>query len=204
MRNKTKNQRFYRKPRTTQERRVNHKRNKWCRKRRNGNNLTDSYDDRCSCVQKTWKVKRRQQYRECGRGQQHTVFLPNDTGGASWRFWVNTWNLEEWFNNHDIPCRVEKVQEIEVRVQTHQRVYKCTGWEPYTYVRRTRTTDGAKKSETLYETKTSWRGVYSWVKVRLAKPRETYWSKLTGYRVTWWSDKDIGIDYVIQQHVISH
>lgn len=201
MRNKTKNQRFYRRPRTTQERRVNGKRSKWARGRRNQANLTNTWDDRCSCVQNTWKVKRRQQYREHGRGQQHTIFLPNG-GGPSWRFWVNTWELEEWFNDHDIPFRLEKVHEFETRVETHQRVYKSIGWEPYTYVQEIRPRkNGAKKTLTRYETKTSWRSVYGWVTVKLARPRETRWATLKGYRLTWWSNKDIGIDYILQGHV---
>jgi hypothetical protein len=199
MRNKTKNQRFYRRPRTTQERRANGKRSKWGRARRNQANLVDWHDDRCACVQKTWKVKRRHQYRDRARGQQHTIFLPH-CGGASWRFWVNTWELAEWFDNHDIPYRLEKVEKIEKRIETHQRVYKRTGWRPYTTVQAVRPrNNGAKKTQTQYVTRTSWEGVYNWVRVKLAKPRIARWSTLVGYNLTWWSDKDIGIDHIIEQ-----
>jgi len=194
-----KNYGWHRAPRTTQERRVNGKRSKWGRAKRNQVNLVNHWDDKCPTYQKTWKVKRNHQYRN--RGQQHTTFLPND-GSKSWRFWVNIWDLEEYFDDHNIPCRIEKVEKIERRVQTHQKVWRCVGYEPYTYQRIVRPRkNGAKKTLTRYETHTSWRGVYDWVTIKLERPRETRWSTLLGYRVTWWSDKDIGIDYILQRHV---
>ena len=205
MRNKTKNQKFYRRPRTTQERRVNGKRSKWCRGKRRAGHLPDTYDDPQACIQKTWKVKRRHQYRECGRGQQHKIFLPSK-GGPRYRFWVNIWELEEYLNNHEIPFRVEKVEKVDVREDTHQRVYKCTGWEPYTvtYNNRPWPRMGNKKVKTIVCTETRWRGIYSWVWVKLAQPRVGRWYTLVGYNITWWSDKDIGIDRILQGHVSSY
>jgi len=201
MRDKTKHPTYRREPRTTQERRANGKRSEWGRGRRNQSNLVDAYSDRPVTIQKTWKVKRRHQYRERSRGQQHTIFLPNGSG-PSWRFWINIWELEQWFNNHDIPCCVEKVEKIETRIETHRREYRAIGWESYTYVRPVRPRKkGAKKTLTRYETKTSWRNVCGWVKIKLPKPRVSHWSTLIGYNVTWWSGKDIGIERVLQRSV---
>lgn len=191
---------WHRAPRTTQERRTNGKRSKWGRAKRNSRNLVNAWDDHGYCHQKTWKVKRLHQYRD-NRGEEHTLFLPND-GSKSWCFWVNTWELEQWFDEHDIPCRIEKVEKIERRTQTHQRVHTLVGYEPYTYVRRIRPRkNGAKKVITRYETVTGWRPVYGWKTKKLEKPRETRWSTLLGYRLTWWSDKNIGIDHVLNAHV---
>ena len=191
MRNKVKHQRLRRRPRTTQERRAS---GEWGRPRRNPNNLIDMWDDKCSCIQKTWKVKRLHQYRELGRGQQHVIFVPEDRG----RFYMHTWDLEDWFDNHDISHCIKMVWSSEVIVTTHEQVYKMVGWEPYTYLKTVRPRGvGAKKTETIYEVHTSWRGVYKWVDVKLARPRERRWSKLIGYTLTWWSNKDIGIDRVL-------
>jgi len=203
MRNKTKNQTFYRHPRTTQERRANGKRSKWGRARRSQANLVDTYDDLCACVQKTWKVKRRHQYHEGGRGQQHIIFLP-DRDCPNWRFWVDTWKLKEWFNNHDIPFHLEEVTETRVRVRTHQRVRKVIGWEPYTRTWANRPYDsGAKKIKTHHVSEIEWRAVYGWVTVKLAKPRIRRWSKRMGYNATWWSDKDIGVDHILSRCVVA-
>jgi hypothetical protein len=197
-----KNYGWYRAPRTTQERRENGKRSKWGRAKRNSRNLVNSWDDARFTHQKTWKVKRRHQYRE--RGKEHTVFLPND-GAKSWGFWVNTWELEEYLNDKGIPFRLEKVEQCECRTQSTQRVYRCVGHEPYTYVRAIRPRkNGAKKVETRYETVTSYRSTYDWVTVKLAKPRTTRWSTLLGYRLTWWSDKDVGMERIIQRFINNH
>jgi hypothetical protein len=195
-------QRFHeRRPRTTQERRENGKRNKWGRARRSQSNLPNAWDDKPITVQDTWKGKRRKQYREGGRGQQHEIFLPNDDSQKRWwGFWVNTWQLEQWFEDHDIPYRIEKVQRIErSEVKTHTRVYVVTGVERCVYMRKVRPKHG--KAETTYETYYAWKNVYGWVTRKLRKPRRTTWSALVGYKVIWWSDKDIGIEYALQSNI---
>jgi hypothetical protein len=203
MKNKAKHAKYYRRPRTTQERRANTKRSKWARGRRRMGNLINTYDDPQVCIQKTWKVKRRHQHRENARGKKHTLFLANEGGSSCrWLFWIKMWDLEEYLKNHDIPCHVRKIEQIEVRVQTHHERYVITGWEPYTKVCAVRPKkNGARKTETQYVTETGWRTVYGWRKVKLKEPREWRTSTLIGYEVTWWSDKDIGMDYILQQHV---
>jgi hypothetical protein len=57
--------RYYRHPRTTQERRVNQGRSKtWCRAKRRGHRLPQAYDDIHVHRSKSWKDRGlRQQYR---------------------------------------------------------------------------------------------------------------------------------------------
>ena len=199
MKDKTKYAKYYRRPRTTQERRANPQRGKWARGRRRMGNLIDTYDDPQVCIQKTWKVKRRSQHRETVRGKKHTIFLAHD-GARTWLFWIRIWDLEEHMNNHDIPCHVRKVEKIEVRVQTHTERYCITGWEPYTIVRTVRPKkNGARKTKTEYVIETHWRNVYGWRKVKLEEPRKWRTHTLLGYEVTWWSDKDIGMEYILKR-----
>jgi len=119
MRDKTKYQRYYRRPRTRQEKRANCKYNdKWCRDKRKSANLPDLWNEWPCCCQQTWKVKRKKQYRVGGRGKKNTLFLPRyDLSG--WRLWVNTWQLEDYFRNHDIPYRLETVERRESRDSKH-------------------------------------------------------------------------------------
>lgn len=199
MRNKTKHQRDYRRPRTTQERRANHKRNQFCRGKRRACHLADAWDDYTTTIQKTWKVKRRHQYHIDGRGQEHKVFLSKNDNAPNWMFWLNTWQLEEYFSRCGVPFRIEKIEKIEIRVKTHQRDYRVVKWEPYTYVRVVRPyKNGAKKTKTQYVTKNHYHYIYKWVNVKLAKPRVIHWTTLVGYKIIWWSDKDIGINYILK------
>jgi hypothetical protein len=126
-----KNYKFYRKPHTTQERRENGRKNKWGRAKRNKENLVTAYDDKYPTNQKSWKVRRHKQYRE-NRGRQNSIFLPKDKNF----FWGNMYRLENWFDEHDIPFRIERVFEKQ---------------------------------------------------------------QVIGYYLIWWSDKDIGIDYLLKE-----
>lgn len=194
-----KNYGWHRLPRTTQERRVTGKRNKWGRARRNARNLPDSYDDRPTCVQKTWKVKRKKQYHENGRGQEHKIFLPED-GSPRWMFWVNTWELEEWFVEHDIPHCLRKIEHIEVHTQHYREKYVCVGYREVPYLRRERPRkNGARKTETKFVESTRWESIYEWRRVKLAKPRTYRTAKLLGYELTWWSNRNIGINQLLQR-----
>ena len=45
--------------------------------------------------------------------------------------------------------------------------------------------------------------IYGYVNTKLAQPYESRWTTLLGYNVTWWSDKDIGMEFILQ-HVVSN
>lgn len=192
MRNKTKFTKHYRHPRTTQERRENGKRrNNWGRAKRNQANLVSAWDDIHIRTQKTWKLKRRHQYRDKSRGTRHTLFLPNSSR-KSWGFWIDTWALREYLNSHDIPFCIEDKWNKEERVYTHEYVYTYNKPIPYIEVQH-----GKNKTQRLIEHEYL-RSTDEWVLMPLKKPRITYWCTLLGYKLTWWSDKDIGIEYILQ------
>ena len=118
----TKYLRWYRSPRTTQERRANQE--GWERPRRRPHLLPNTYDDIQSTVTKSWKDKRKTQYREGKRGQRHTIVV------SHWE----VWDLREYFLDNDIPFEL------------HDR-----------------------------------------------------WAWMRNVAVSWWSDKDIGIEYILQR-----
>lgn len=117
---------------TTQEKRYNGKRfdpqAKYVRAKRRANNLPDAWDDIPCCQQKTWKHKRKTQYRPLGRKANYYHFIL-DTDG-----WINEWYIEEYFEKNNIAYRISPI--------------KKNGW------------------------------------------------KVIGYKIEWWYDKDIGIEYM--------
>jgi hypothetical protein len=141
---------------------------------------------------RNWKDHRKTQYRSNGRGQQHTLTL-----GKEWR-WGRLWDLEEYFKDHGIPYRIRRLYEVEVKTVTHQRVWTHLGTGHWVeYQRKVRPKKSKKKTLTTYETVRYWKEDWGWVWKDLPKPRECRYQIDKGYEVTWWSDKDIGIEYIL-------
>lgn len=111
------------------------------RGRRRPHHLPDIYDDIPITRQKTWKKKRRTQYRVEPRGERHEIFVD------SIKYQRPYYRYEEYFKKHDIPFRIENESEWTIR----------------------------------------WSHMFE---------QHRYFSVLRGYRVIWWSNKDIGIDLV--------
>ena len=113
---------------------------------------------------------------------------------------MSTWKLESYLDDHEIPYCLKAIYKTETRWETTRQVWQITGYEPYTRVCAIRPKkNGAKKTETKYEVVTDWRAIHDYVTVPLAEPRKHMYRTLLGYRLTWWSDKDIGIDYVLNR-----
>jgi hypothetical protein len=175
---------YYKCPKTRNEARQNQE--GWCRAKRRPANLPDLYDDRPRCYQNNWKIKRKTKYRIGKRGKKHTIFCK--------RFWV----LERYCEKHDIPYNIEKVSEsytYTVPVWKKEFLYRKPNyvlksvWEKdtngkYVLVRRVVHMSGYKD-------------VYKWVKEGKQTKRGR---RLLGYNFTWWSDKDIGIEYIIKDN----
>lgn len=156
-----KSYRGYRHPHTTQERRQNQ--DGWGRGCRSGYNLPNVYDD--IPVRKpgrNWKDSRKTQYR--GRGKKHETFI------ADVRRW-QIWSIKEFFENHDIPYRIEEVNRTSY--------FWCYGfWRTEWDMRKLKY-------------------IYTWQPY--PKPRR--YRKITslGQRITWWADKDIGLKHILPQ-----
>lgn len=172
---------YYRHPRTRNEMRANQE--GWERAKRRPIHLPDTYDDMYPAHDTSWKAKRKTQYHPGGRGKEHTIEVDAD--------WTYEWDLSEYFKEHDIPYRIEPVNESRMRkfrkwkrVKVGLRpVYKTEYYyKDKKLCIRHHFRYWADKYETVidgYE----WRPVTTVVK----------------YRVIWWSDKDIGIDYILNQ-----
>lgn len=182
---------WYRSPRTTQERRANGRRTDnipFVRAKRNAANLINAWDDRPHCVQKTWKEKRLTKYRVGKRGQKHELFFPSNEYGC----WALTWTLEEYFEDHDIPFNIETIREVCHRQReikrwvVKYRVPDYGWWYPHLQLR-----PGRKPVQR------GWKDVGEWVGTGKYEPYS--FSIITGYNVVWWSDKDIGIEHILNR-----
>ena len=86
---------YYRYPKTRQEKRANLDK-EYVRRKRAPNNLPDAYDDLPCLHTKSWKDKRTRQYRVGKRGARHSLFV-RDTR----RNYI--WLIERYCETHDIP-----------------------------------------------------------------------------------------------------
>jgi hypothetical protein len=143
---------------------------------------------------KSWKDCRKKQYRNEKRGERHEL----NFNICCWR---QQWNLELYLKNHNIPYRVEHIREIERRKRTiTTRIIKDRQVPVYNFKYEwLRRSDGTKYCAKVLKHQVG----YSWVyrDVPLDKPvvKWYYVSRLTGYKVVWWSDKNIGIEYVLNK-----
>lgn len=176
----------YRHPRTTQERRENgsrkdHELKQWRRAKRSACNIPNSYDDIPNDKyksHKTWKNKRKNQYRVGQRPEPTTLYIEN-VSGVSWEYsaWRKVWNLTEYLREQDIPHRIEEDKTIErtTQVVTTERVYShCEVFFP----------DGSRRDWPLHV----------WIDVTI-KPVivKRKWKVTHGYKVTIWTNKNLDL-----------
>jgi hypothetical protein len=161
--------------RANSEYREDGERVKWGRGSRGKHQLDQWLNDKPHNHEKSWKRKRKTQYRDRASMQEHTLEFDNNV--YKW------WDVQEWFDDHDIPCRIERINETWTQTQTHRWKRIETG--PYPYI----DAKGIKR----------YRYHYEHVRVRLTKPITYQCSRTIGWRLTWWSDKDIGIEYVLKR-----
>lgn len=193
--------RWYRRMRTTAERRANCDPDHipYVRGKRRGCNLPDPWDDRGTTVTNNWKDYRRTQYRPNGRGEQHRLVLD------SRRQYGVVWELEEYFKDHDIPHRVTRRYRRETHV-THGHWVGGIDYsaKPTKHVWRTtkpRLKNGPNKQEVEYVEHVSysypWNPRLKWI--QYDRPRISYTQHRLGYEIVWWSNKDIGIEYILKR-----
>jgi hypothetical protein len=173
---------YYRHPRTRQEARANQE--GWERAKRRPIHLPDTYDDLWTDREKSWKATRKTQYHPGGRGKEHSIEVDPD--------WTYEWDLSEYFKKHNIPYRIERVCESRMRkFRKTKRVSKGIG--PVYKIQHYRDEEGQLKWVDVFSHFTE---KYEWV-------NDGYeWKSVidvVAYRIIWWSDKDIGIDYILKQ-----
>jgi hypothetical protein len=150
----------------------------------------DTYDDLWVKPQKSWKDKRKTQHRDGPRGKRHEIVFDKGRGWYS----PETWALEQYLQAHDIPYYIKNIKKSYMYCDKTAWV-----WVPH-----------YQKPKVYYVWRwrngTLWREFghqigYEWVyrKKKLDKPVEKWYnrSETIGYKVVWWSDKDIGLEYII-------
>jgi hypothetical protein len=107
-----------------------------------------------------------------------------------------TWDLEEYFNDHDIPYRIEPIKEIVTAYYT-EFYDRTTVFDPRKHVRKNLSllmyygsqdyrTDGCIQLNDAYRFR---------LIEPVVKPYETF--RIVAYDITWWG-KDIGIEYLLR------
>lgn len=170
-----------------QEEREEGKRCKWGRNSRSQHELDPWTYDKCHNHEKSWKKRRDKQYREESRNEQeeHVVWLEDR---------LNTWGLEEWFVDHNIAYKIEWVFETRMGVQKYGWCRVCVT-QFFCNLKRhgVKNKDGCGEDENSY---TYYR--YVWDKLPNPKPKSIQYRR---YKLTWWSNKNIGIEYVLKQNI---
>ena len=175
--NKRKSSRYFRGIRYANELRQYYKSPEYVRAKRNPTNLPTDWDDIRSCIQRSWKVKRKKQYR--GRSKNKcVVFLPIN---------IKSWDLGEHLEDHDIPFNMEYVTEQRTNSYHPRKQVKDEYVPVYTY---------------KYQGKghqIGWAWTYKTEVDYTQKIDKTY-TYITGYKLTYWSDKEINLGDFIEKH----
>ncbi len=185
----------YRSIRTTQERRSSFAyEKKYVRPARNFANLPNSYDDKHVHGDTSWKGARKTQYRANGRGKQHEMVI-NTTDFNRWR-WAAQYTLRDYFVKHDIPYRIDEIKE-QYTYKSYPSKSVLRFVRPRYQLKYSWVTgaDGERSIQRVQGHQIGWETIYDFVptgEIKIVKA-----SKTVGYRITWWSDKDIGIDYIL-------
>ena len=163
---------YYRQPKTTAEAKANQE--GWERPKRRPCNLPDSYGDLFATNQKTWKVRRNTQYYTNGRGKKHHIKIQ----GSLQHDWLrpnDLITLEDYCDDYNIPHTTERIKEWEWRPHYS---YRDDGIETITI-------------GSFSYTQRIWKKVYSGYHYKHCYIKH--------YIFTWWSNKDIGLEYILSK-----
>lgn len=158
------------------------------RAKRRPHNLPNAWDDDFIRETKTKKDHTKNKYKDGGRGQKHVIEVEDH---------LVSFRLAQYFAQHHIPHRVEKKYKSEIVTYIKKSVWGPVRKVPY-YTRKP-----------IYEGKKligydghqiGYRWIYGDIPCEPKKITKKI-SHLIGYKITWWSNKDIGIERLIQQFV---
>tara|TARA_R110000803_G_scaffold1731_3_gene5604 strand:+ start:476 stop:964 length:489 start_codon:yes stop_codon:yes gene_type:complete len=154
----------------------------WARAKRSGTNLVDYWDDIHSVEQRSWKVKREKQYRVGKRGERRECYVEQ----YRYPFPMPEYEFEKYCKANDIPYDIEEV-------------YKRVPVTEYETKRTTIVSFGDNYSKYFwseYRYHSLWGGSNDrWEET--GETRIAHYIRLVGYKLTWWSNKDIGINHVL-------
>ena len=159
-----------------------HKDEAHLRYKRSPRSIGDSWGEAKGCVQKTWKVKRKKQYRGRSQKQEFTVILPVT---------ISKWDLEEHFNAANIPFRLEEKKESYYYESSGRRRVKDKYIPVYHY--RWLYIDGKMTQQRMHQT--GWRWTYKDITTSIR--HKVKYSTLTHYVLTYWSNKELNLDFIL-------
>lgn len=189
---------YYRSMRTHSEQVANEEicedgmRIKWGRARRNSSVLDPWNNEKQPITQKSWKCKRQNQYNVGKRGKNHTLYIAEHI----WNRWSTVWKFECYCKDHNIPYLVKTLAHNEVHWQ-YQRTWQFIGYETSKQLKRIVTGEYKKKAEWVWIPYQ--KPVYDWVYDYNAPLIKRTYSVYDGTELIWWSDKDIGIEYILKK-----
>lgn len=165
---------WYRSISTTQEKRMwyAHKDQVHIRGRRSPKQIPNDWDDDWPCIQKTWKKKRKTQYRGRSNKTEYVVELP---------CYISAWDIQQEFNAGDIPYRLDEIRTTYSEwVYPHKRVHtfrECS-W-----------------GKTIYQGKKGWWSLR--YVPDTSKPKvERFWCSTDYYILTYWHHTKLNLDYL--------
>lgn len=179
--------RYWRHPRTAQERRATPTGFKWSRAGRNQKNLPTERDDIIVRLEKSWKRKRKTQYRESPRGQRHEVYISVDPYRWGRRHYQDLYKITEYLQDHDIPYRQEEDNEVNYIVNAI-----ATGqWKLIVVPKVVIGDDNKAVKDEDGNSKIKWVYDHEWIPFK--KPKYYYRKRsiFKGYRVIYWTNKNI-------------
>jgi hypothetical protein len=152
------------------------------------------YDGHGNWPGENWKGKRKQQHREYSRGEKHGMVLSDNN-------WRRIWSIKQYLTEHNIPFKIEDICERQKRKQII-RTERVKDYLSADYVYRWQWDKDANGKKTLMRYRSHQCG-FSWKykEVTLDKPKVRYYnvSIRVAYNLTWWSDKDIGMDFILNR-----
>lgn len=164
---------------------------KWGRPIRSGMYMDQWNNDKPHNHEKSWKKKRKTQYRNRSEMVEHTIYLEDRV--------YKLWEVQRWFDSQDIPYRVEDIRKSHTRMRYYERRWVFIRNEPRIDWYKVR--EGHGKSLVIrWESKYSIRPIYGYREFKLSQPEVVKWTTVEGVKLTWWSDKDIGIQRVLNQY----
>jgi len=178
----------YRHPKTTAERKANSdvEYKRYVRGKRHASQLPDTYDDiPVASLGKSWKEKRKQQYRDDGRVNKHSIDF--DLGDEE-----RMWQLYDYCYKRDIPFRLDDHKEsCEYTYELYKKI-------PYEYAQpyHVMVWDEKKKAQVRVDLE---RWVSRWKSVPTGEYRTATRTETVSYTFTWWHKKDIGADIIMSK-----
>ncbi|RDJ35173.1 MAG: hypothetical protein DWQ19_10135 [Crenarchaeota archaeon] len=152
--------------------------------------MPSARDDLWVRKQKSWKKKRKTQYRPEGRGEEHTLLLELETDSIWFRsdpVYQLYSRIEDYFEEQDIPYNTEYLYKTYEKCYEYPNGYYALTEETYPVIYYVLGGDKINRID--------YRRIWVWVKLGEPKIKCRKYSRLKGYQITYWTDKNIDLRF---------